>query len=84
MTPSEVEKEFEEAWSKHHDDELCNSNPILKLVSHWYYFEGHSRQQKKIEKLKEGIREVLDGTLPYLAEQRLKKLLDETLSHEGG
>jgi hypothetical protein len=30
----------------------------------------------------EGIEEVLDGTLPYLAEQRLIKLLDQIRKEE--
>ena len=91
MTPSEAEKEFEEVWSKHHDDELCNSNPILKLVSHWYYFEAYSREQEKIEKLKAGLSDLIN-TIEFLNPfgsghpniklrvqlDTLKKLLDET------
>jgi len=39
----------------------CGGNPLVQ----------------KVKRLEEGIKEVLDGTLPYLAEQRLKKLRRE-------
>ena len=31
----------------------------------------------EVKRLREGISEVMDGTLPYLAEKRLKELLED-------
>jgi len=39
----------------------CEENPLVQ----------------KVKRLEEGIKEVLDGTLPYLAEQRLKELIEK-------
>ena len=77
MTPSEVEKEFEEFIELH--------RRRYHLVVHWAlkeaFLEAHSRQQEKIEKLKEGIRELLCNFSEYLPDhviEGLDKLLDET------
>ena len=73
MIPSEAEIDFENWW-KSTDEPLFLYSTIAKKA----WLEAYSQQQEKIEKLREGIGEVLDGTLPYLTERRLKKLLDET------
>jgi hypothetical protein len=46
----------------------------LKIEQGTYY--ALSPDREKVERLIKGIAEVLDGTLPYLVEQRLRKLLE--------
>ena len=46
------------------------------IANHIMNCEGNPLVQK-VKRLEEGIKEVLDGTLPYLAEQRLKKLIEK-------
>jgi len=55
-------KEIEELYTK--GDGTTHNQHISILLS-------------RIKQLEEGINEVLDGTLPYLAEQKLKKLVEE-------
>jgi len=87
MTPSEVEKEFEEFIELH--------RRRYHLVVHWAlkeaFLEAHSRQQEKIEKLKAGLSDLIN-TIEFLNPfgsghpniklriqlDTLKKLLDET------
>ena len=68
MTPTEAEKEFEKWIEKIWP---------FKTTERMAYLEAHSRQQEKIDRLREGIEAALSYTLPYLAEQTLKKLLEE-------
>lgn len=54
---------------------------VERLREELYSTDKISRQwlsiaQTEIKQLKEGIAEVLDGTLPYLAEKKLKELLE--------
>jgi len=75
MTPSEAEKEFEEWISP-----IRNKMFIKEDSFYWAkqaYLEAHSRQQEKIDRLREGIQATLSYTLPYLAERKLKELLEE-------
>ena len=80
MTTSEAEKEFEEWFNK----DRCWQEAITgfeKDLLRQGYFATHSRQQEKIEKLKEGIRELLCNFSEYLPDhviEGLDKLLDET------
>jgi len=84
MTPSEAEKEFEEWISP-----IRNKMFIKEDSFYWAkqgYLEAHSRQQEKIEKLKEGINLLIDyiptgWEIPLGYNQivnQVKKLLDET------
>jgi len=82
MTSSEVEKEFEEVWNKDiKADAPANMIPVIKMFTKKYLLLAYSRQQEKIEKLKEGIRELLCNFSEYLPDhviEGLDKLLDET------
>ena len=71
MTLSEAEKEFEEWVEK--------IRPF-KITERMAFLEAHSRQQEKIELLKEGIKKFLFRYEPdrLKAEDELQKLLDET------
>jgi len=95
MTPSEVEKEFEEFKGKFMAE---HQNPKNREFFHdaeslicYAYLEAYSRQQKKIEKLKAGLSDLIN-TIEFLNPfgsghpniklriqlDTLKKLLDET------
>jgi hypothetical protein len=55
MTPSEAEKEFEEWW-KSVDEPFFLYSTIAKKA----YLEAYSRQQKEIDRLREGINLLVD------------------------
>jgi len=60
---------------------MTRKEELQELVEFWKRESrldrvGFLRLKRRIQELEGGIREVLDGTLPYLAEKRLKELLD--------
>ena len=75
---TKVQTDFENWWKEQN-------------IIDWYYFEAHSRQQEKIEKLKAGLSDLIN-TIEFLNPfgsghpniklriqlDTLKKLLDET------
>ncbi len=70
-------REIEEKLSsEYHRGELgiVSGEPIMEDIK--YLLSHISTLEEKVKELREGIAEVLDGTLPYLAEQRLKKVLE--------
>jgi chromosome segregation ATPase len=68
-----------EAYAKDLNDELDELRENVEQAEAredkcWVHIE---RKVTDMKRLKESVGEVLDGTLPYLAEQRLKKALEE-------
>ena len=79
MTNEEIEKEFEEIENRlksYYAGESCISESKNKDIR--FLLECHKRQEEKIEKLKEGIKQVIDmGFLTFEQLDKLKKLLEE-------
>jgi len=80
MTPSEVEKEFEKIRLRWRDQDYWPTSFKQVNADIQFLLEAHSRQQEKIELLKEGIKKFLFRYEPdrLKAEDELQKLLDET------
>jgi len=82
MTPTEAEKEFEEWISP-----IRNKMLIKEDSFYWAkqaYFKAHSRQQKEIDRLREGIKRIIqfpllddDGQHITAMWRELQKLLRE-------
>ena len=54
---------------RHNVDKLREENAALK--------KRVEQAESRLERLREAVEEVMDGTLPYLAEKRLREALDE-------
>lgn len=78
------EEEFEEVWKDKHwagfelGRKLYNTDPriieMIKQITLFYWLEKGKRDR---EQVRAAIWEVLTYTLPYLAEKRLRELLEE-------
>ena len=84
MTAEELESEYRTNVSSYNPGATKDRLDMIfrALVEILRELQGKEQKQAKdflsrIKELETGIEEVLDGTLPYLAEKRLQELLEE-------
>ena len=69
-------EEIEERWNKAKKQSSVLHKDYDEWGNCWFKTSDIEFLLSEVKRLREGIGEVLDGTLPYLAEKRLTRLLE--------